>query len=143
MNLIKNVADIIYVLITKLINECITKAIFPSTLKISRVKCVFKKKDLKQLSNYRPILLVPILSQILETILKNRIILHIEQNSLLNNSQYRFRKSLFTTKSISDLVEFTLNCFQKSENVTAVLCDLIKVFDSVSHKIFSSKTSVF
>jgi hypothetical protein len=47
-------------------NNCIEKGVFPDLLKIARVIPIFKKGDKKDLGNYRPISILPVLSKFLE-----------------------------------------------------------------------------
>ena len=47
--------------------------IFPDPLKIAKVTPVFKTGDLKEISNYHPIFVLPRFSKILERIMHNRL----------------------------------------------------------------------
>ena len=52
--------------LTLLVNQCLHTKIYPSQLKISRAKPLFKSSDQSRCSNYRPISLLPSLSTIFE-----------------------------------------------------------------------------
>ena len=56
-----------------IINQTLKTGIFPSQLKLSKVKPLFKKLDNKQLSNYRPISLLPSISKIFERVIFNQV----------------------------------------------------------------------
>ena len=77
--------------------------IFPENLKIARVTPIFKAGEKSLLTNYRPISVLPCFSKILERIVHNRIILHLEQNNVLYNKQFGFQKSNSTEHAILQL----------------------------------------
>ena len=45
--------------LTLLVNQCLQSGIYPSQLKLSRVKPLFKSGDQSRFSNYRPIFYYP------------------------------------------------------------------------------------
>jgi len=48
------------------INKSMETGVFPSKLKIGKVKSIYKSKDKHSFTNYRPISLLPSISQIYE-----------------------------------------------------------------------------
>ena len=86
---------------------------FPNALKIATVIPLFKKGDREDVSNYRPISLLPVLSKILEGIMKAQIVSFFEGNSLLNRYQFGFRAGLCTTDAILSFVNQALECFER------------------------------
>ena len=52
--------------LTIIINQCLLTGIFPDLLKIAKVKPLFKRGDVCQLNNYRPISLLPTISKVLK-----------------------------------------------------------------------------
>ena len=59
------------------------KVIFPDDLKIARNTSVFKVGDWSKLGNYRPILVLPCFSKILERIIYNRVYKYLLENKIL------------------------------------------------------------
>ena len=62
--------------------------IFPDPLKIAKVTLVFKAGDLKEISNYHPISVLPCFSKILECIMQNCL-----YNYLVNEKNYIWSSS--------------------------------------------------
>ena len=62
--------------------------IFPDPLKITKVAPVFKTGDLKEISNFRPISVLPCFSKILERIMHNRLYSYLvnEKNYIRSSS---------------------------------------------------------
>ena len=67
----------------KLINLSFETGIFPDTLKLASIIPVFKKGDLLQCNNYRPISLTSNISKILEKLVHQCFYLSLESNKVL------------------------------------------------------------
>ena len=66
---------------------------------------------------------------------------YLEQNSLLNKFQHRFRqRRSCETQLILTVRDFT-NCLNKKQQKDAVLLDFSKAFDKVDHEKLLSKHS--
>ena len=63
---LKYIANEIFECLTLLINQSITRGIFPDQLKIAKVVPIFKKDDQAQIKNYRPISVLPVMSKMFE-----------------------------------------------------------------------------
>ena len=73
-NLIVNILDYILIPLTHIINLTLSTGIFPSELKIAKIKPLFKAENKHIYTNYRPISLLPIFSKIFEKIIHSRLI---------------------------------------------------------------------
>ena len=82
---------------TILFNFCVENGILPDSLKISKVFPIYKSDPKENMSKYRPILLLPILSKV--QYLKNESIVKffsfIEKHNILSSTQYSFRANIF------------------------------------------------
>ena len=67
-------------------------SIFPDALKVSKVIPLYKKGDESDLSNYRPIALLPSISKIFENAILTQLTLYLEDNKKIHPHQYGFRK---------------------------------------------------
>ena len=74
-----------------IINCCLTAGIFPSKLKLAKVVPVFKKGPTDQLTNYRPISLLPSLCKVFERIICNRLLAFFTCMNTIAPTQYGFR----------------------------------------------------
>jgi len=79
-------------------------------------------------TNYRPISLLCIFSKVLERIVYNNIIRHVQ--SKLTKHQFGFLPSRST---LQQLLLFTENLFKAKSEVDVVYMDFKKAFDPVSH----------
>ena len=71
---IKGVAREISGSLSRLYNCCLREGHYPACFKVARVVPVFKAEDPTEFSNYRPVSVLPVLSQIFERLLKVRLV---------------------------------------------------------------------
>ena len=78
--------------ITLIINQSLHSGIFPDKLKIAKVTPIHKKGDIKLITNFRPISVLPVISKIFETVICDQLSHYLETNNLLCPQQYGFTK---------------------------------------------------
>ena len=122
-----------------LFNLSLQTGIFPPKWKIATVVPLFKGGTRVEVSNYRPISLLPLPGKLLEEIVHGRISLFLENNNLLCDEQYGFRKNRSTTHSIVNLTNSIFDAVNKQETCLAIFIDLKKAFDTVNHSILLRK----
>ena len=118
--------------ITIVFNNLINNSYYPKKWKTAVVCPVLKKsKDKKAVTSYRPISLLPNISKIFESIIKDKIMSHSNANKLLPDQQYGFRSRLSTVHAVTSVVNNVYKHLNNNKYVGAVLIDLEKAFDSV------------
>ena len=70
------------------LNLCLCSGTFPLQMKLSSTKPFHKNNNINIISNYRPISMLSQLSKILEKLLYNRLIQFIQNNNIINTTQY-------------------------------------------------------
>ena len=91
MILLKAIETEIIRALTCIFNKSLNTGIFPEKLKIAKLISIHKKESLNDISNYRPISLLPSISKILEKIIFKRLSTYLNEHRLLYDSQYGFR----------------------------------------------------
>ena len=69
-----------------------SEGIVPDKFKIAKIIPVHKSNAKDDISNYRPISLLPSVSKILGNVVYKRLFISIQTNKILNNNQYGFRE---------------------------------------------------
>lgn len=116
-----------------MINCSYATGLFPKQLKEAIIIMAPKVgKESKDPLNYQPISLLNLLAKIYSKLMNNKLIEHLEENNLLKESQYGFRKKRGTSSLLSQLYERVARSkSDKRTLVTLVLRDVKKAFDKV------------
>ena len=122
-------------------NASLTQGVFPDKLKIAKITPIFKAGEKNEVSNYRPISVLPCFSKILERIMYNRLYNFLRENNILYEKQFGFQNSHSTDHAIIQLIDEISKSFEKNEYTLGVFIDLSKAFDTVDHQILLGKLS--
>ena len=91
------------------------------------------------MNNYRPISVLPVFSKIIEKIVSDQLLIHLDTNNILTSSQYGFRNGRSTEMALVNFTNDIAESFDKGKYVLAAFLDLSKAFDTVSHDILLAK----
>jgi exonuclease III len=123
------------------LNASMAGGIFPSQLKLAKVCPIHKGDSKTDVSNYRPISLLPIFSKIFEKALHNRLIKFLEDNESLYDHQFGFRKRHSCEHALLAAQNTILQALDKKQIAMLLLIDFSKAFDMVDHQILLCKLS--
>ena len=129
--------------LTFLINMSITQGTVPNELKIAKVIPLYKGEDIQLIENYRPISILPYFSKIFEKVIFRYVIEFIEENNILYEYQFGFRKNHSTSHAIITLVERVNKALDTGKYVVGVFIDLKKAFDTIDHGILMRKLELY
>lgn len=104
---------------------------FPKALKNSKISPLYKKGDMNEVNNYRPLALISAISKVLEKAFRARLIEHLEGHNVLSPSQYGYRQNKNTTKCIIDAVNKILLSYDSKHTTYSSYVDLSAAFDCV------------
>ena len=123
-----------------LINKSLSEGIYPDFLKLGVVTPPFKKKGSKlDISNYRPISVLPTLSKIFELVIHEQLYDHFEDNHLLSPEQFGFRRHKSTVQAVQQLLDNIYDAFEKKIPAISLHFDLSKAFDMINHELLLCK----
>ena len=88
--------------------------------------------------NYRPVSLTPNEIKIMERILRNFIMSHLERNNILSANQHGFRSNRSCATQLSSHLNYMLEGSVEGLEVDSIYVDFAKAFDSVNHDIIAS-----
>ena len=129
--------------LTLLINQVLKTGICPDQLKIAKVVPILKKGDKTTFNNYRPISLLPAISKVIEIIIFNQLSEYLENNKLLNSSQYGFRSGHSTDYAALELIDRLITQMDRNEVPINIYLNLSKAFDTIDHFILIDKLKYY
>lgn len=125
--------------ITLICQASLDSGTFPNALKKSIISPIHKGGDENNVSNYRPISLLPTLSKILEKLVNKRFRQYLETKSLLSKNQFGFRAEMSTEHAVHTLAQQVIQQLDGNQKSVGVFLDLAKAFDTVSIPILIAK----
>ena len=125
--------------LTYLFNFSITSTVFPVQWKEALVIPIPKVSAPKNSCNYRPISLLPLPGKILEKLVHNQLSLFMEENNLLSDNQFGFRKQRSTVHAVSQVLNQIYTNINRSAVTAAIYLDFSKAFNSVQHDTLLNK----
>jgi hypothetical protein len=75
-------------------NMSLMTGVFPDQMKYADIKPLFKKGDKSDMTNYRPMSMLPTFSKVLEKIMYHRLNQHFQINDVLVGEQFGFHKNM-------------------------------------------------
>ena len=135
----KLIIQYVCVPLSHIINDSIEQGKFPDILKRATVTPVLKSGSEKDLRNYRPISVLPLLSKVFEKCICNRLISFLSKNNVLSRYQFGFQKKKSTTDALLNYIEYVYRQLNEKSHTVGVALDFSKAFDTVSHDILLRK----
>ena len=140
---IKSAKNVFIKPLTLIVNQCLRTGIYPSQLKLSRVKPLFKSGDRSQFNNYRPISLLPSLSKIFESAISDQLLHYFVENNLLSKEQFGFRPGHSTELAAIRLDDYLMSKIDSNNTLLNIYIGLSKAFDTLNYSILLSKLKYY
>ena len=138
-NCLKDALSVLVPHLCHIFNLSIEFSTFPLKWKIATIVPLYKGGGNDDVSNFRPVSLLPVPGKILEKLVHSHMMEFFEINNILSEYQFGFRKNHSTIDSIATLVENILHSVNEGEVTLAAFIDLKKAFDTVNHNILLEK----
>ena len=117
--------------LTLLVSQCLHTGIYPSQLKLSRVKPLFKSGDQSRFSNYRSIFVLPSLSKIFERVIFHQLLGCFTNNNLLCLDQFGFRPVHSTELAALGMEDHMITQMDSCRVPINIYIDLSKAFNTL------------
>ncbi len=123
---IKNIIQYIASPLSDIINKSFTQGYVPDKLKIAKVIPLHKSDDKCNISNYRPISVLPVFSKILEKIMYCRLSNFLTSNNTICPNQYGFREKHSTYMALLNLIDKISEQLDNKKYSLGIFIDLSK-----------------
>ncbi|KAG1671258.1 Protein transport protein Sec31A [Nymphon striatum] len=138
---LKNNQQLLTPVLSKLFNDCFQMKLLPPQWNVSKIVMIFKKGNVCDPSNYRPINLLSCLYKLYSRILTKRLSQWCDIHNILSNFQYGFRTGLGTQDALFNITTLIQQSIYKNPNSTifSTFIDFKMAFDRVNRDILFKK----
>lgn len=131
--ILKECADILCHPLQDIFRTSIIKGEVPSEWKKANITPIYKKGNRSDALNYRPVSLTSVVSKVLEGIIRQKIVGHLEENDLITNAQHGFRNKRSCLTNMLCYLDDLVNEVDNGNCVDIAYLDCEKAFDRVPH----------
>ena len=129
----RELADVICTPLAILFKKSMEIGVYKSWLR-AFISVIHKKGSKKSLGNYRPISITSVISKIMESIIRDSIVLHMTRNDLFSDSQHGFVPGRNCITQLLLCLEEWTKLLEQGHAFDVVYTDFAKAFDSVPHQ---------
>ena len=143
MKVIKQAQSELEPLILHLVNSVIKTNKYPKGLKTTKIISIEKKgKDKNSVEGWRPVNVIAALSKIIERVLLQQILEHLESNNLINAAHHGAVKGKSTQSLVNEVHYWLVETMTAEKEAAVIVLYQSKAYDLVSHKILLMKLEV-
>ena len=117
--------------LAELVNQSFSKGVFPQKLKVAKVASIYKKGSPEEVSNYRPISLLPIFSKVYEKLMYKRLYSFVTCKKIIYQLQFGFQQQNSVDHALISMTEAVKNTLDNKRFGCGMFIDLQKAFDTV------------
>jgi len=121
----------------------LAEGVLPVDWKLATVVPIFKKGSKHEASNYRPVSLTAVPCKVLESIIKDAVVCHLDQNNFPASCQHGFVKGRSTLTNLLETLESWTKILEEGLGLDIIYLDYRKAFDTVSHHKLLTKLAKF
>jgi hypothetical protein len=138
---LKELPDIGIRAITQIFNSVLRTGYFQGQWKVTQIIAILKPgKPAEEVTSYRPISLLPILSKLLEKLLLTRIHSILQEKRIIPDHHFGFRQKHATIEKVHRITDVINTAMESNKYCTAAFLDISQAFDKVWHEFLLYKT---
>ena len=127
------------IIITKIINKIIEEEKWPKEMKIQTLRPIYKNGNKKEVLNYRPISILPVIDKIAEKYMSTIIQKFFQKHNIINDKQFGFQEGKGTNEALEFVKEKINKAMDEGQITATIFIDLQKAFDTLDHKLLLKK----
>ncbi|MES9881006.1 MAG: reverse transcriptase domain-containing protein, partial [Sedimenticola sp.] len=137
--LFKETVEKISIPLTLMFQKSLNEGELPISWKIANVTPIFKSGNKQKAENYRPISLTSVPCKLMEKLIRNEIVEHMERNNFFTKCQHGFRSGFSCTTQLLEVMEDWVDALNSNEDIDVIFLDFARAFDKISHKLLLLK----
>jgi len=125
--------------LAQIFNMSIQTGEVPQEWRDAVVVPLFKKGNRSDPCNYRPVSLTSIVCKVMERIVKDNIVEHLNEHNIIKGSQHGFTGGRSCLTNLLEFFEEVYDKIDQGKPVDVIYLDFAKAFDKVPHKRLAKK----
>lgn len=130
---LKSLGSTIVEPLTTIFQQSLSTSEMPDDWKKANITAIFKNGVKSSPGNYRPVSLTSQVGKLMERIIKEELVRHLENNNLILDSQHGFRNKKSCLTNLLEFSEKVAGIIDEGDPVDVVYLDFQKAFDKVPH----------
>jgi hypothetical protein len=136
---LKKLVDEIAAPLAMVMRTSLNEGAVPEEWRTANVSPIFKKGQKSDPGNYRPVSLTSVSCRVMEGIIKDQIVGHLERNGLIRSTQHGFMRGRSCTTNLLAFFEKVTAELDSGNVVDTIYLDFAKAFDTVPHERLKKK----
>jgi len=113
----------------------------PDDWRTANVTPIFKKGSKADPGNYRPVSLTSVCCKIMESMIRDKMMNHLESHGLINESQHGFMNGRSCCTNLLEFLETVTDTLDKGGAMDIIFLDFAKAFDKVPRERLLQKVA--
>ena len=114
-----------------LFNKSLQEGKIPDDWRTANVTPIYKKGKRSEVGNYRPVSLTSQISKLMESLVRDAIVGHLEKHKLIRNSQHGFRGGRSCLSNLLTFLGKVTRSQEEGSSVDVIYLDFTEAFDKV------------
>ena len=131
---LKAIADLIAQPLALLFQKSLEEGYVPSEWRSACITALHKKEAKDVCGNYRPVSITSIICKLMESIVRDQIVNHMQTNKLFSNKQHGFVPDRNCMTNLLTCLELWTDMMEKGLPIDIIYTDFAKAFDRVPHQ---------
>ena len=123
--------------------ESFRSGTLPEDWRTAHVVPIFKKGSRIDRANYRPVSLTSVPCKIMESLIKEQMLAHLDRNSVVTDAQHGFMSSRSCLTNLLEALESWTKALDDGYGFHIIYLDFKKAFDSVPHERLLKKLKMY
>jgi len=141
--LLHSTADTIAKPLADIFNASFAQGVIPADWRKANISAIHKKGRKDSPSNYRPVSLTSVPCKIMESIIRDAVVDHIEKNMKVSEHQHGFVKGRSCLTNLLEVLEAWTRILDEGYGFDVIYLDYRKAFDTVPHMRLLKKLSTY
>ena len=134
-----DMADLLAGPLTTIYSKLMEEGDVPDVWRSANVCPVFKKGAKGDPANYRPVSLTCVAGKVMESLIRDKMVGHLERHNLIRPSQHGFMAGRSTATNMLEYMETLTRLLDQGHAVDVLYLDFAKAFDKVPHERLLAK----